>query len=120
MDKILKRIDRFNSEFLKETETAYQNCTNISNIQFWYARFDQLTNAVEHGVGKYRQAEDHIFELKVLNYLLKSFPHCEFTYEPKGMNHNGMDCDFECKYCEKRYLVEVKSFHPNSKKAKIP
>ena len=120
MEEIFKRVERFHSKFLEEIETVYRDCISITNISSWFNRLDQLTSTLERGDGTCRQVEDHIFELKIINYLFKSFPHCEITYEPKGVAQDGKDCDFEIKYQGKRYLVEAKSFHPEWKKAKIP
>ncbi len=120
MKEIFKRVERFHSRFLEELEAVYQNCSCVVNVQAWYNRFDQLTAALESGDGSYRQVEDHIFELKAINYLLTSFPGCEITYEPKGVDESGKDCDFEVIYNDKRYLVEIKSFHPEWRSKKIP
>lgn len=120
MEEIFKRVERFHSQFLDELEAVYKSCSGVNNIQSWYSRLDQLTAALERGDGTYRQIEDHIFELKIINYLLKSFPDCEITYEPKGINQNGKNCDLEVKFNGERYLVEIKSFHPEGKSAPIP
>jgi hypothetical protein len=55
-----------------------------------------------------------------MNYLFKSFPHCEINYEPKGVVQDGKDCDLEIKYQGKRYLVEMKSFHPMGTTSECP
>lgn len=120
MEEIFKRMGRFHSQFLKEIEAVYRDCINVTNISSWFNRLDQLTSAIERGDGAYRQVEDHIFELKIINYLFKSFSDCKISYEPKGVSQNGKDCDIEINYHNKRYLVEVKCFHPEWKKAKIP
>lgn len=120
MKEIFKRVERFHSQFLAELEAVYRNCYGVTNMQAWYDRFDQLTASLERGDGTYRQVEDHIFELKVINHLLTSFSDCEITYEPKGISQDGKDCDLEVNYKGKRYLVEIKSFHPEWKKARIP
>jgi hypothetical protein len=69
MEEIFKRVKRFPKNFLEELETAFVSCASVSNIGSWYKKLDQLTCAIEKGTGTYRQAEDHIFELKVINYL---------------------------------------------------
>lgn len=120
MEEIFKRVERFHSQFLEELDAVYQGCQNVMNISSWFNRFDQLTSALERGGGTYRQVEDHIFELKVIHYLLMSFPGCVITYEPKGVSPDGKNCDLEINYQDKRYLVEVKCFHPEWKKAGIP
>lgn len=103
---------------MTELAVAYQDCWNVGNIKSWLDRFDQLTDALDWGDSTYRQVEDHIFELKVINHLFKAFPGCKIIYEPKGTNKNGKDCDLEIMYKGQRYLVEIKSFHPEWKKAK--
>src|SRR3990172_1378999 len=120
MEEIFKRIERFHSQFLEELGAVYRDCKNVINISSWFNRLDQLTSVLERGDGTYRQVEDHVFELKIINYLLKSFPGCVITYEPKGVSWDGKDCDFEINYQDKCYLVEVKCFHPEWKKATIP
>jgi hypothetical protein len=120
MKEILSRVERFHSQFLEELETAYSDCRDVTNISSWFARIDELTEALERGDGTYRQVEDHIVELKIVNYVLKSFPGCFIAYEPKGVRHQGKNCDLEIKYRNARYLLEVKCFHPEWKKAEIP
>jgi hypothetical protein len=120
MKEILKRIERFDLAFLNEIATAYHNCFNVKNISSWYYRLDQLTLAIESGDGNYRQVEDQVFELKIINYLINTFPICKIVYEPKGIINKGKDCDIEVHYRDKRYLIEVKCFHPEWKEAKIP
>jgi len=120
MKMILNRVKRFDSQFLEELETAFNNCRNVTNILSWFARFDELTQALESGDGTYRRVEDHIFELKIANYFVKSFPGCFIAYEPKGVRQNGKNCDLEIKHGDARYLVEAKCFHPEWKKAEIP
>lgn len=120
MEEIFKRVERFHTQFLDELETVYKDCADVKNIQVWYNRLDQLSAALERGDGTYRQIEDHIFELKVINYLLNNYPDSKMTYEPKGKNANGKDCDLEVEYDGKRYLVEFKSFHPEWKSTPIP
>lgn len=120
MEEIFKRIERFPLQFLKELNIVYQDCKNVPNIFSWFNRFDQLTKGLQKGNVTYRQVEDHIFELKIINYLLKSFPGCQITYEPKGVHREGKDCDLEINYQDKRYLLEVKCFHPEWKKTAIP
>lgn len=120
MKNIFSRIGRFHLQFLEEIETAYRDCRDITNISSWFGRFDDLTQAVERGRGTYRQVEDHIFELKIANYFLKSFPGCLIVYEPQGVRQKGKNCDLEIHYGDVRYLLEVKCFHPEWEKAKIP
>ncbi|MBT3581142.1 hypothetical protein HN511_02460 [bacterium] len=120
MEKIFTRLERFPSQFLKELDVVYRDCKHVTNISSWDTRLDQLTSALAKKKGTYRQVEDHIFELKIINHLLKSFPDCVITYEPKGVIQDGKKCDLEINYQDKRYLVEAKCFHPEWEKAKIP
>lgn len=120
MGAIFKRVERFHSQFLEELETAYNDCKHVINMSSWFDRLDELTKALDRGSGTYRQVEDHIFELKIANYLLQSFPGCVMTYEPIGLRYEGKNCDLEILYGGVRYLVEVKCFHPEWKEAKIP
>ena len=120
MEKIFKRMECFNAQFLEEIDNAYKSCQKVTNITSWFNRIDQLTGALERGDGTYQQVEDHVFELKVIHYLLISFPDCEITYEPKGVLPDGKDCDLEINSQGRRYLVEIKCFHPEWKKTDIP
>lgn len=120
MKEILKRIESYDVAFLDEIAAAYQNCKNVTNISSWYSRANELTLAIERCDAKYCQVEDHIFELKIINYLINKFPTCKMTYEPKGILDKGKNCDIEVCYEDRRYLIEVKCFHPESKYAKIP
>lgn len=120
MKEVLSRVVHFDSQFLEELETAYSDCRNVTNIFSWFCRLDELTQALERGDGTYRQVEDHIFELKITNYFVKSFSACFIAYEPKGVRNQGKNCDLEIKHGNARYLVEVKCFHPEWKKAEIP
>lgn len=120
MKEIFERVNRFHAQFLEELQDVYTKCSCIYQIHAWYDRLDQLTNALQKGNSTYRQIEDHIFELKLINLLRNSFPECEIVYEPKGKNPNGKNCDLEVIYKGRRYLVEIKSFHPDWKKAEIP
>lgn len=119
MKEILERIERFDSEFRHELEAVYINCKGIVNICSWYTRLDKLTKGLERGNGSYRQVEDHIFELKVADYVRTSCPDSVITYQPKGLRPKGKNCDLELRYGGRRYLVEVKCFHPELKKREI-
>ncbi|HJX10550.1 MAG TPA: hypothetical protein VJ733_08610 [Candidatus Binatia bacterium] len=120
MDKIFQRIDRFFMEFLAEMETAYDACSNVSNIEAWYRRLDELTLARERGDATYRQIEDHVFELKVINYLNLSFLGVELTYEPLGIRPEGRNCDLGAKREGREHLIEIKSFHPEPYRKRVP
>lgn len=120
MQEIFKRVGRFHTHFLEELETVFNRCSSVSNVNIWYKKLDQLTRALEDEVGTYRQVEDHIFELKVINYLRNNFLRCKITYEPKGKKSQGKNCDVEVFYKDKRYLIEIKCFHPENKKQPIP
>jgi hypothetical protein len=120
VDEILKRVERFHSDFLEEIEAAYGACAAIVNIGRWHARLGQLTEALAAGTGSYRQVEDHIFELKVADYLRRTFPDAALRYEPQGQDAQGKNCDLEATRDGRRYLVEIKCFHPEWKPAPIP
>lgn len=100
--------------------SAYSACSNVNNIDAWFRRLDELTLSREHGTGTYRRIEDHIFELKVTHYLNSSFPGVALTYEPEGIHANGRNCDLAATRGGKRYLIEVKSFHPEHRRRTIP
>lgn len=120
MDKIFKRIDRFFAGFLEELASAYASCSNVRNIDTWFRRLDELTLARERGNATYRQIEDHIFELKVIYWLISSFPNTTLTYEPIGINAGGRNCDLAANREGRDYLIEIKSFHPEHRRRAIP
>ena len=120
MDEILSRIDRFSPRFLEDIASAFAACSNVNNIVAWFRRFDELTLAREHGTATYRQIEDHIFELKVIHYLNSFFPGVVLTYEPKGIDPGGRNCDLAANREGKRYLIEIKTFHPELRRRGIP
>jgi hypothetical protein len=120
MDKIFRRINLFPTTFLREIMTAYAACVNVANIQKWYRHLDELTLGIESGNVKYRRIEDHIFELKVINYLNYSFPDVALSYEPVGIRPYGPNCDLGIKYEGRDYLIEIKSFHPERRCREIP
>ena len=120
MDDILNKLDKFPSKFRIEINDAYLNCECIKHISSWLVRFKKLTNGIENKSKVYRQLEDHIFELKVMNYLINSFPGCKIIYEPKGTVLKGKNCDLDIRYQNRRYLVEIKCFHPDQKSKSVP
>ena len=120
MDEIFNRVSRFCSDFLDEVRGAYDSCSNVTRVNQWYNRFDQLARAVTDGTGTYRQVEDHIFELKVMNFINSSFSESTLSYEPAGTTQDGKNCDIEVIYRDFRFLIELKSFHPDWKPAPIP
>lgn len=120
MDKIFQRIDRFFVEFLDEIASAYAACSKVRNIEAWFRRLDDLTLARERGDATYRQIEDHVFELKVINYLNSTFPGAELTYEPTGIRREGRNCDLGAKREGREHLIEIKSFHPEPHRKRVP
>jgi hypothetical protein len=120
MDEIFKRINRFPPGFLNDIASAYAACSNVANIRKWFRRLDELTLGRELGNVTYRRIEDHIFELKVINYLNYSFPSIAMTYEPVGISTDGPNCDLEAKCVVNDYLIEIKSFHSERRCKQIP
>jgi hypothetical protein len=120
MDEIYTRMDRFSARFLQQIASAYAACSNAKNLGTWHHRLDELTLALQRGTATYRQIEDHIFELKVIQYLNSTYPGVELTYEPQGMDANGHNCDVSASLAGRRYLIEIKSFHPELRQRTIP
>lgn len=116
----LDRLIRFPESFKDEIEAAIQKCKGVSHFNAWLKRFDQLTNGIANEAVTYRQVEDHVFELKVICFLLDTKDDVKITYEPKGIDPNGKDCDLlaETKNC--KYLIELKCTHPEMRDGKIP
>jgi hypothetical protein len=63
--------------------------------------------------------ENLVFELKVMNFIRTTNPDCHIIYEPGGRQKDGKTCDLMV-LSNKNYLIELKSFHPESKLAPIP
>jgi hypothetical protein len=120
MDEIYSRIDRFFLGFLEQIAAAYASSSNVENLEAWYHRLDELTLALQRGTATYRQIEDHIFELKVMHYLTTTFPGLGLVYEPQGIDANGRNCDLSGKFADRHYLIEIKSFHPESRQRAVP
>jgi len=120
MHEIYTRIDRFSLEFLEQIGAAYAASSNVKNLDTWYRRLDELTLALQRGTATYRQIEDHIFELKVIQYLNVTFPGIGLVYEPQGIVANGRNCDLSANFGGRDYLIEIKSFHPESRQRAIP
>lgn len=119
MKNILQRISNLPDEYLKEIEQIYTKCQSVQNIKQWFNSLNSLSISVEDGKGKYRQVENLIFELKVINFIKTINSECQITYEPKGKKENGKTCDLLVA-SNKIYLIELKSFHPEHRSTPIP
>ncbi|MGZ3493400.1 MAG: hypothetical protein ACXWM6_01710 [Thermodesulfobacteriota bacterium] len=119
MKTILGRISNFPDQYLKEIEEVYTKCQSVQNIKQWLNSLNTLSISVEEGKGRYRQVENLIFELKVINLIKTINPECQIFYEPKGRQENGKTCDLLV-VSNKNYLIELKSFHPQHKSTPIP
>lgn len=119
MKNISRRISRFPQEYLTEIEQVYDKCHSIENIGQWFTALDSLSLSVEEERASYRQVENLVFELKVMNLIKNAHPNYHIIYEPKGRQKNGKTCDLLV-ISDKNYLIELKSFHPKTKWATIP
>lgn len=119
MNDIFARIHRFSGEFLEEIHNVYTKCQSVENILKWFEKLDSLSKAIEAKKGTYQQIESHIFELKVINYIHTISPDSRIIYEPQGIKPSGKNCDLLVAR-KKKYLVELKTFHPENMEAKIP
>ena len=119
MRSIYQRISNFPEDFIKEVGTAYNRCLCVENISRWFKKFDLLSKVVENRKGTYRQLENHIFELKVINYFHNISSDSQIIYEPPVDISQGKNCDLLVKG-RQSYLIELKSFHPDDKIAHIP
>ena len=119
MSEYSKRMPNFPTDFIEEVETIYDQCSDVDNISSWFTTFDSLSKSIESGQGKYRQMENHIFELKVINFIRNENPDATIIYEPTGNNPEGKNCDLLVKG-QQNYLIELKSFHPDTKVTPIP
>jgi len=119
MKNILQRISNLPDEYLKEIEEVYTKSQSVQNIKQWFNALNKLSISVEDRKGKYRQVENLIFELKVINFINTINPESQIIYEPKGKDKNGKTCDLLVASNE-TYLIELKSFHPESRSTPIP
>ncbi|WP_445365668.1 hypothetical protein ACJJJB_02460 [Microbulbifer sp. ANSA001] len=116
----LDRLIRFPRSFKDQIEVAIKQCEGVNQFNSWLKRFNQLTNGIANKSVTYRQVQDHVFELKVMCFLLNTKEGVKITYEPKGIDPKGKDCDLlaETKSCN--YLIELKCTHPEMRNTKIP
>jgi hypothetical protein len=110
---------RIPRDYLEEAEAVYSQCGSVNSISKWLSKFNSLTKAVAKGKAQYRHVENHLFELKVINYLLNLLPSSKISYEPIGIKKKGKNCDLLVE-AHQPYLIELKSFHPETKSSSIP
>ena len=110
---------RLPMDFVEEIDLVFNKLQSVHNISRWLKKFDSLSRAIESGNGKYRDIENHIFELKVINHIQKLNPDANITYEPPGRDRQGKNCDLLVE-ANQSYLVELKSFNPDTKATPIP
>ena len=84
---------RIPRDYVKEAEAVYSQCGSVNSISKWLSKFSSLTKAVAKGKAQYRHVENHLFELKVINYLIELWPNSNISYEPSGINKKGKNCD---------------------------
>lgn len=110
---------RLPMDFIDEVDFVFNKLQSVHNISRWLKKFDSLSHAIENGNGKYKDIENHIFELKVINHIRQLNPDANITYEPIGKDQQGKNCDLlvEANYS---YLIELKSFKPDTKVTPIP
>jgi hypothetical protein len=77
----LQRLSHFPDGYLKDIEEVYTKCESVENINRWLNSLKTLSMSVEDGKGKYRQVENLIFELKVINFIKAINPKCHIIYE---------------------------------------
>lgn len=95
-------------------------CKDVIQFNSWLKRFDQLTKGIADKSVTYRQVEDHVFELKVICFLLETKDGVKITYEPRGIDPKGKNCDLLAETANYKYLIELKCTHPEMQDAKIP
>src|SRR5262249_14548758 len=120
MEELLSRIPKFATEFLREIFLNYAASRKVENISGGLRKIDNLTQTVKEGAGKYRQVEDHVFELKVISYIRDKAHASRIIYEPTGIDESGKRCDLIVRTDQKQYLIELKSFHPDDRETEIP
>ena len=110
---------RLPMDFVNKIDLVFNKLQDTHNISRWLKKFDSLSRAIENGNGKYRDIENHIFELKVMSYINNLNPYAKITYEPSGLDKKGKNCDLLVE-ANKNYLIELKSFKPDTKPTPIP
>ena len=106
--------------FRNEIKKKIRILSRINRGQQWLKRFDQLISSVGRNRKGYYQIEQHIFELKVISYLLDKFQISSITYEPHGNDPNGKRMDLLVAVKGKDIVVELKAFRPKWKTTRIP
>lgn len=112
-------LNRFAIQLLNEIEEKiYPSCRHVKNINKWESRYKQLKSSISLDC---RQLEQHIFELKAINFINKLRGNFEITYEPAGKGITQKNCDLLISIPKGRgILVELKSFFPQAQNKKIP
>jgi hypothetical protein len=119
-EKAIRRLPRFDVVFLERMAIEFDACKAVTNIGRWMDKFEQLSAAIERGDGKYRQIQDHLFELQVISRLVRLGQAHDIVYEPSPMNPKGPNCDLAAEIDGNRYLIELKCIHPNWQDKSIP
>lgn len=120
MREIFERLPMFDVEFLEQIEAELQVCQGVANIDRWTQKLDQLSAAVARGDSKYRQVQDHLFELQVIVRLMHGGRVDHIVYEPMPNDRDGPNCDLAVVLDGERYLIEFKCIHPDWKSRTVP
>ncbi len=116
----LNRLILFPQSFKDEIEAAINRCDCVAQFNAWTKRFDQLSSGIADESVTYSQVEDHVFELKVICFLLDTKKNAKITYEPRGIVPKGKNCDLLVETDNYKYLIELKCTHPDMRGSKIP
>lgn len=98
-------------------ESCVAALERVVDKEKWIARFEQVFAAVDAGESPWRQLEHHLFELQAMCYLAQATDGT-LAYEPAG-NAGDKTCDVSLSSGGRRFLIELKAFHPEDKQREV-
>lgn len=122
IDSALDTLSKLPPTYRDEIKSNFHYLELVENSSRWRKTFVSISQSLDHKRkrGSYKQVEDHIFELKVMSFLISSIPQIKLCYEPLGLDRDAKRVDLSIQKENKTYLIELKAFHPIWKSTEIP
>ena len=92
----------------------YNDCSSVIGIERWHNRLKRINKNVSSGQLT-AQIYSHCFELEVIHWLHLLSSVSTIFYEPPPINKHGKNCDLQIDSSHGNYLIEIKSFWPQSR-----
>lgn len=111
------KASKFPGRYIKEIRSNWELLKKVKNGHYWLSKFNKLLRDIDN-IGGYSSLERHLFELKVMKFLLQL--NCEaLEYKPitKSINKKSVDLVFESG--GHSYLLELKMFRPSQGKIEL-